>query len=104
MHWNDLLLEQLARRPVGGYHGESSAATEPTALACLALAIHDRRRPAWKAAQWLSRLQAVDGSVGIRQSQRVPRWPTALAVMAWQAVDARQRSAPLADSIARACR
>jgi len=104
MHWNDLLLERLARRPVGGYHRESSAATEPTALACLALAIHDRRRPAWRAAQWLSRLQATDGSVGIRQGQPRPRWATALAVMAWQAVDARQRSARLADSIARGCR
>ncbi|MFV2067375.1 MAG: hypothetical protein ACC645_10375 [Pirellulales bacterium] len=104
MNWNDVLLEQLAKRPVGGYHQESSAATEPTALACLALAAHGRQCPARDGARWLTDLQAADGSVGIRQGQPTPRWATPLAVMAWQAVDSRQPSAQLADSIRRACR
>lgn len=83
--WIDLVLDQLTVAPVCGYQSEPSAASEPTALAALALAAHDRPAAARQAADWLAAIQSDDGSVGIRRAEPKPRWPTGLAVLAWLA-------------------
>ncbi len=70
-----------------GYHHDTPAATEPTALAalaCLALGETDR---AVVAMNRLAAIQAADGSLGVSAEQQTPRWPTSLAVLAWTAYE-----------------
>ncbi|MHB8898901.1 MAG: prenyltransferase/squalene oxidase repeat-containing protein [Thermoguttaceae bacterium] len=85
MNWISSAIESLARQPICGYSLEQSAATEPTALAALALAGWSSLAQALAAAEWLAGLQAADGSLGVRQNAAKPCWPTALAALAWQA-------------------
>jgi hypothetical protein len=85
--WIQTTLDDLARRPVCGYARDFSPATEPTALAALALVANQRASDAQSAIAWLSRIQAADGSVGIREGE-TPGWPTSLAVLAWKAANA----------------
>ena len=80
------LLSELAAVPIGGYVSNGPAYAEPTALAALALLGHGYPKPARTAANWLMRMQADDGSVGICPDHPTPRWPTALAVLAWTAI------------------
>jgi hypothetical protein len=86
MTWLPQTLDQLAARPVCGYSRDSAPASEPTALAAQALAAHGRAGDAEKAADWLARIQAADGSVGVREGES-PGWPTSLAVLAWVALN-----------------
>lgn len=84
MKWISSALERLAREPICGYLPNQSAASEPTALAALALAGSSYHAPAQRAAEWLAELQSPEGSIGVRRDAPRPRWPTALAVLAWQ--------------------
>src|SRR5690606_18724880 len=68
-----------------GYQAQSLAATEPTALAALALLAHDRAAAAEPLVQRLLEMQNADGSLGIDRLQREPGWPTGWAVLAWRA-------------------
>jgi hypothetical protein len=86
MVWLPQTLDYLSARPVCGYSRDSAPASEPTALAALALAAHGRADVAARAADWLARIQAADGSVGVREDQ-TPGWPTSLAVLAWLATN-----------------
>jgi hypothetical protein len=83
MDWHDQLLDQLSLRPCCGYQADAQPAAEPTALTALALAAWGRKEQAQQAAAWLTQLQAEDGSVGVRDGEPTPRWPTGLAVLAW---------------------
>lgn len=83
MGWLSDSLDKLAHAPTLGYADDQSPATEPTAVAALALGGHDRRESAMVAARWLLEQQARDGSVGIRQGETEPRWPTSLAMLVW---------------------
>jgi hypothetical protein len=78
-------LDRLTDQPLAGYHAAAPIATEPTALAALALVAHDRADAASAALDWLAEHQNSDGSLGVSQHQREPRWPTSLAVLAWNA-------------------
>jgi hypothetical protein len=86
MSWLDSTLDQLASRAVCGYTAGGRAASEPTALAALALTAGGRDGDAQPALAWLARIQASDGSVGIREGEP-PGWPTSLAVLAWNAAN-----------------
>jgi hypothetical protein len=88
MNWIEQQLETLSDAPICGYRSDQTAATEPTALAVLALCAHARPSRAIMAARWLAGLQSSDGSVGVREGEPTPHWPTGLAVLAWQAVAA----------------
>lgn len=81
-------IERLARQPVGGYHPDGEAASEPTAWATIALARAGEAAAARTGAEWLAGRQARDGSVGVTESQDGPFWPTALAMLAWDEVSA----------------
>ena len=98
MNWHDELLNQLAAEPICGYRAGGAVATEPTALAALALAAHDRADAAHVATEWLARNQIEQGSVGVREHELVPHWPTGLAVLAWS----RMPAGGYADNIRRA--
>jgi len=87
MAWLDATLDSLAQQPVCGYEAEAAPASEPTALAALALIAGWRSNSARPALDWLAGIQAEDGSVGIRAGQ-TPGWPTSLAVLAWKAAKA----------------
>jgi hypothetical protein len=83
MRWIAAVLDDLSRWGVCPYQAGGPAASEPTALAALALCGHDRAGAAITALDWLVRVQADDGSLGVTASQSEPRWPTSLAVLAW---------------------
>lgn len=84
--WLDDTLAMLAKDPVCGY-APGTPATEPTALAALALIVHGRKAQAQPAAEFLLRCQAPNGSVGVREGEPTPGWPTSLAVLAWKQTD-----------------
>jgi len=82
-------LEDVAARLSAGpwtyaVGGESCA--EPAAAAVVALAARGSWDEARRAALWLASLQASDGSVGVSASAPEPHWPTAWAIVAWQAL------------------
>jgi hypothetical protein len=79
------ITEQLAKLKYFGYAASGPAASEPTALAALALLASDRPKDALTACDWLSGHQNDNGSVGVVESQREPCWPTSLAILAWHA-------------------
>ncbi|MEQ8788306.1 MAG: hypothetical protein RIC55_18500 [Pirellulaceae bacterium] len=83
-------VELLAAEPVCGYYAGQQPAVEPTALAALALAAKSRTEESTIACQWLASVQAEDGSLAVRKDADTPRWPTALAVLAWTAQHARE--------------
>ena len=85
MNFVENVLARLSSIEVCGYHAGSEAATEPTALAALALVAHDHYRAAQPHLDWLLARQAVDGSVGVDAVQPAPGWTTAWSVVAWQA-------------------
>lgn len=87
MGWLENTLDTLSTKPVIGYAPDTAPATEPTALATLALIAHSRKAQARPATDFLSSSQSPDGSVGVRQKEPEPQWPTSLAVLAWQAYD-----------------
>lgn len=98
VNWLPIALDQLAEQPVLGYLPGGKPATEPTALAALALAAHGHLPPAQTAAQWLQDQQTAGGAVGVRAGEAEPGWPTSLAVLAWAAADRHRWT----DAIARA--
>lgn len=93
------ILDRLSRTPVIGYAPESAPATEPTALAALTLIAHQRHPQAKPATDFLSSAQSTDGSVGVRQKEPEPQWPTSLAVLAWQAFDKQAYAAKIDGAI-----
>ncbi|MHB1034146.1 MAG: prenyltransferase/squalene oxidase repeat-containing protein [Pirellulales bacterium] len=84
MSWIEEIVGRLAEQPCCGYRRDTSPATEPTALAALALASHGRNDAAEHARQWLVQRQGSDGGVGISATDSTPQWPTGLAVLAWR--------------------
>ncbi|MDX1947948.1 MAG: hypothetical protein SFU86_21290 [Pirellulaceae bacterium] len=91
LDWLAATLDLLAAQPVCGYAAGDAPATEPTALAALALTAHGRANDAEPAIAHLINSQAADGSVGIRASEATPGWPTAWAVLAWHATNTASR-------------
>lgn len=91
-------IDWLESNPIGGYHPEGEAASEPIAHAAIALARSGRSSEAGLAAEWLAERQSRAGSVGVTASEDDPAWPTALAMLAWREVDTER----YADRIARA--
>lgn len=87
MSWLADILDALSNQPVIGYAPNAAPATEPTAIAALALVASGRHAIAKPAADSLVASQSPDGSVGVRQKEPDPQWPTSLAVLAWQAFD-----------------
>lgn len=82
--WLDETLDSLLSQPVIGYALDSAPASEPTAIAAIALARHRQLDEATQAAEFLAKNQAADGSVGVRPGEPTPGWPTSLAVVAWR--------------------
>lgn len=100
MPWIDEALDLLAKSPVCGYSAQDQGATEPSALAALALVGHGRKEAGKSVGEFLLGLQEASGSVGVRSGEETPRWPTSLAILAWLAID----KAAYSDAIARAFR
>ena len=96
------LADQLATQTPGGYSAVGAAASEPTALAGLALLADGRLHAAKLAADWLVDRQADDGSVSVGSAQSSPCWPTSLALLVWQTVQSADQSNLYAGPIDRA--
>ncbi len=85
----------LGRDGRWGYRAGSSPASEPTALAALALlateaddqGADDPGREAGRGAgAWLASTRNRDGSIGVSPSLPTPGWPTPLVALAWAAL------------------
>lgn len=88
MDWTERVLSHLAAATRWGYHHDGPSASEPAALAAMALAAHGRASDAQRPLAWLIGLQSREGCVGVTADQATPGWPTCLAVLAWkQAAD-----------------
>jgi hypothetical protein len=85
--WLEPILDELAKAPVCGYLRDQAAATEPSVLAALALSGYQRKDAALPVLDYLAAAQQPDGSVGVREKEPAPGWPTSLAVIAWQHFD-----------------
>jgi uncharacterized protein (DUF362 family) len=86
--WKDEVLHYLSAHSPCGYRANQSPASEPSALAALALLTadhtrHDFRGRAAEVADWLASIQNTDGSVPVRAGVAGASWPTPLAVLAW---------------------
>lgn len=90
MNWHEEALERLADKPLCGYGATDGCATEPTALAALALTAYQRLDTALEAANYLKSYQNESGSIGVRPELPEPCWSTSLAVLAWSAIDRRR--------------
>ena len=75
----------LAETAAWSYQPGGTPATEPMALAALALSATGRDAEAGPIRRKLITCQAADGSLGITATVRTPKWPTGLAVLAWSA-------------------
>jgi hypothetical protein len=84
MDFTTALLDDLAATDCWAYQIGSVSAAEPTALAAIALLLDNRVDAACGPLDWLVRAQASEGSVGVTATERSPRWPTALAILAWK--------------------
>ena len=85
--WLDKTFGTLQKNPVIGYAPIAAPATEPTAIAALSLISHEMQESAKLAVEFLASIQSSDGSLGVREKEPEPQWPTSLAVLAWRAFD-----------------
>ncbi len=93
------LIDGLKSHSVGGYQSNSPHAAEPTAWAGLVLNKAGHEEEAIQSADWLASLQQPDGSVGVTIDQKRPAWPTSLAILLWQSVDALKYQASINNGI-----
>ena len=84
----ETLLDFLAQPDAWCYHRGQEIASEPAALAALALVGHGRLAAALKPLDWLVAHQQGTGQVALSASQQDPGWTTAWALLAWRAHDA----------------
>ena len=84
MSWLETALNLLDAGAPWGYRPLAQPCTEPTALCAMALGAHGRSSNHQMALGWLAKLQTAGGSVGVSATHPQPRWPTSLAVLAWQ--------------------
>ncbi len=84
MDWSERVVAALAGHSSWAYHGNTPRASEPAALAALALLGHQRPDAARAPLDWLASIQSSGGSIGVTDSQTAPHWPTSQAVLAWQ--------------------
>ncbi len=85
--WLNQVIGALEKNPVIGYAPQSAPATESSAIAALTLLVHGKHESAKLAVDFLASIQSADGSVGVREKEPDPKWPTSLAVLAWLAYD-----------------
>jgi hypothetical protein len=92
MNWTDEILNQLALEAGWAYRAGGVLASEPLALASLALSGYQRTAAAQRAALRLSEMQNPDGSVGVTLNEPTPGWPTSLAALSWAVASRAEKS------------
>lgn len=100
-HWTTDAIEQLlahrGNSPGWGYRPQGDSFVEPTVLACLGLLAQEDSSPAVQSlvhdsAAWIAEIQQSDGSVGLSNALPAPRWPTALALLLWSAINSHEQA------------
>lgn len=104
MAWEEEPLRRLSTVRRWSYHADGPGAAEPTALAALALLAHGQTAAAGRAIDWLTRVQQPDGSVPVTATEKIPRWPTSLAMLAWHAWDDAHQTSRMQGCLERAIR
>ena len=102
MDWIDNTLDALTATTEWGYHVGAPSATEPVALAAMALTAHGRIEAAAPLTVWLEKHRNPDGSLGVTAAQDSPCWPTSLAMLAWLGADHAARQPAHAEMLRRA--
>ena len=103
MDWTHEAIAYLRDAEHWSYAATGTGGSEPAALAALALMAHGEHAAARRALDWLAAQQAADGSVGVATGRPEPRWPTALAILAWRgAMRADESGREYADHMERA--
>ncbi len=102
MPWLNDILDQLAATLPCGYAPNGLPATEPTAVASLALVHANRSDAAVVGLNWLATNQASEGTLGINAAEKTPNWPTNWAIMAWVATGKRDPKLAFAKPIRQA--
>lgn len=74
----------LADKAAWSYEPGGTPATEPMALAALALSATGHDAEAGPIRRTLIECQSADGSLGITATEPTPSWPTGWAVLAWE--------------------
>jgi hypothetical protein len=82
------LMDLRGPGPGWSYRVPGESASEPTALAALALlAINPEAKTSLDlsigGADWLATIQRSDGAVGLSSTHRTPEWPTPYALLLW---------------------
>jgi len=85
MRFVEAILERLSASDWCAYQAGGPAATEPTAVAAIALLAHGRDDAALPLLESLLDMQNEDGSLGITRTERTPCWPTGWAALAFRA-------------------
>ncbi|MEM9354511.1 MAG: hypothetical protein AAGA92_16015 [Planctomycetota bacterium] len=98
----DVLRRSITLSDCWGYSLNSACATEPAALAAMALAMQELEQDARRPADWLRSLQQKDGSVGVSEQLPRPAWTTSLAMLAWWTLQRRFGGNHYDEAIARA--
>ncbi|HTM54554.1 MAG TPA: hypothetical protein VL175_11030 [Pirellulales bacterium] len=94
MDWSFAIIDPLRAQRGWGYHPAGASASEPAALAVIALLAHGESAAALPALEWLLSVQDSDGSVGIEAGQGTPGWPTGWCLLAWQAAQESELKQP----------
>ena len=92
MSWQNTVIRRLTSgaNPNGGwgYRPNATTCSEPTALACLALASHGvESAHQARALDVLGELQRSDGGVPVSAQVTSPCWTTSMAILAWTLAD-----------------
>lgn len=86
--WQHTLIDRLVNNANSdggwGYQSVAATCTEPTVMACLAMAAHRIETQRWvRGLALLAKLQRPNGSVPVSSQVSSPCWTTSLAVLAW---------------------
>lgn len=93
------IVGQLIDQPLAGYQANTRPASEPVAWVSMLLSAIGERSAAQVGAQWLAQIQSPDGSVGVRENEADPQWPTGLAVLTWISAQQSDESSSYARAI-----
>ena len=82
--WSIQIDNALGQEESCAYSQQGPPATEPTAIAALALFACERLEKGRRLCRWLAKQQEENGNLGVTQMHNAPSWSTSLAVLAWQ--------------------
>ena len=101
MHtWLQNTLDRLEESPKCDFAVNGPGASEPSALAALALADYGKGKSTERVGEFLRTLQYTEGHIGMRSKEPEPHWPTSLALLVWKRLDPNTYARPIQMALA----